>query len=230
MDEITNMTPGSQMKFMRAIQERMFYRVGGIKPVKMDIRLIVATNRDIQEMVASGTFRMDLYYRLNEFTINVPPLRERKEDIPYLAKRFLDMADIELNKLITGFSEDAIETLMSYSWPGNVRQLRSVVRRAALVAKDVITENNLSIKRTSVPGFPFSLKVMCTPGNYSPLHEIVHERVLAVEREVLTNVLKITGGNKAKAARLLHVDYKTIHTKLKKFGIYQKGRDNDYET
>ena len=219
MDEITNMPLGSQTKLMRAIQDRMFYRVGGIKPVKMDIRLIVATNRDIQEMGASGAFRMDLYYRLNEFTINVPPLRERKEDIPYLAKRFLDMANIELNKLITGFSEDAIETLMSNSWPGNVRQLRSVVRRAALVAKDVITEKDLSIKRTSVPGFPFSLKVECTPWNYSSLHEIVHQSVLAVEREVLTNVLKITGGNKARAARLLQVDYKTIHTKVKKFGI-----------
>jgi len=219
MDEIANMTLGSQTKLMRAIQDRMFYRVGGIKPVKMDIRLIVATNRDIQEMGASGAFRMDLYYRLNEFTINVPPLRERKEDIPYLVKRFLDMANIELNKLITGFSEDAIETLMSNSWPGNVRQLRSVVRRAALVAKDVITEKDLSIKRTSVPGLAFSPKVGCTPWKNGSLSEIVKQSVLAVEREVLTNVLKITGGNKARAARLLQVDYKTIHTKVKKFGI-----------
>jgi two-component system nitrogen regulation response regulator GlnG len=219
MDEIANMTLGSQTKLMRAIQDRMFYRVGGIKPVKMDIRLIVATNRDIQEMGASGAFRMDLYYRLNEFTINVPPLRERKEDIPYLAKRFLDMANIELNKLITGFSEDAIETLMSNSWPGNVRQLRSVVRRAALVAKDVITEKDLSIKRTSVPGLAFSLKVEGTPWKNGSLSEIVKQSVLAVEREVLTNVLKITGGNKARAARLLQVDYKTIHTKVKRFGI-----------
>lgn len=219
LDEVTNLTQGSQMKFMRAIQEQMLYRIGGIKPVKMDVRLIVATNRNIQEMVASGTLRMDLYYRLNEFTINVPPLRERKEDIPYLAKRFLDMANIELDKLITGFSEDAIETLMSNSWPGNVRQLRSEVRRAALVAKDVITEKDLSIERTSVPGLAFSLKVECTPWNYGSLSEIVRQSVLAVEREVLTSVLKITGGNKAKAARLLHVDYKTIHTKVKKFGI-----------
>ena len=140
------------------------------------------------------------------------------------------MANIELNNLITGFSEDAIETLMSNNWPGNVRQLRSVVRRAALVAKDVITEKDLSIKRTSVPRLAFSPKVEGTPWKNGSLSEIVQQSVFAVEREVLTNVLKITGGNKAKAARLLHVDYKTIHTKVKKFGIYQKERDNDDET
>lgn len=230
MDEITNMSLGSQMKFMRAVQERMFYRVGGIKCVKMNVRLIVATNRDIQEMVASGTFKMDLYYRLNEFTINIPPLRERKEDIPYLANRFLDGANIELNKLITGFSENAIETLMSYNWPGNVRQLRSVVRQAALMAKNVITQRDLGIKPPSGPGLHFSLKVECAPWNYGSLSEIVSRSVLAVEREVLTKVMKITGGNKARAARLLHVDYKTIHTKLKKYCICQKGEDNDNET
>jgi two-component system nitrogen regulation response regulator GlnG len=125
----------------------------------MDIRLIVATNQDLQEMAAGGVFRKDLYYRLSEFTIGIPALRERKEDIPYLAKRFLDLANIELKKLVTGFSDEALEALMSYNWPGNVRQLRSVIRRAALVARDEITEKDLSIKRASVAGMAFSPKV-----------------------------------------------------------------------
>jgi DNA-binding NtrC family response regulator len=221
MDEIGNMPAGSQAKFLRVLQDRVLYRVGGTKPVNVDIRLVVATNQDLLEMAASGTFRKDLYYRLSEFTIQVPVLRERKEDIPYLAKRFLDLANIELNKLVTGFSDEAVEALMSYNWPGNVRQLRSVIRRATLVAKETINEKDLSIKRTALPGMAFTPKIEGTPWKDFSLGEIVQQSVLAVEKEVLTGVLKFTGGNKARAARLLQVDYKTMHTKAKKFGILQ---------
>ena len=230
MDEIGNMPLGSQAKVLRVIQDRKLYRVGGNKPVPVDIRLIVATNQDLQEMAVTGTFRKDLYYRLSEFTICVPALRERKEDIPYLAKRFLDLANIELNKIIAGFTDAAVETLMSYDWPGNVRQLRSVIRRATLVARDEITENDLSIKRAEVPGLAFSPKVHGTPWKNASLSEIVQQSVLAVEKEVLNEVLRFTGGNKARAARLLQVDYKTVHTKVKKFGIQQNGGNNDDKT
>ena len=223
MDEIANMPPGSQAKFLRVIQDRKLYRVGGVKTVNVDIRLIVATNQDLQEMAFAGTFRKDLYYRLSEFTINVPPLRERKEDIPYLAKRFLDLANIELNKAVQGFTEGAVETLMSYNWPGNVRQLRSVIRQATLVVREMITEKDLVIKRAPVPGLAFSPKVQGMPWNNASLSEIVRQSVLAVEKEVLTEVLKITGGNKARAARLLKVDYKTVHTKVKKFRLQVNG-------
>ncbi len=235
MDEIGNMPPGSQAKFLRVIQDRKLYRVGGTKPVNVDIRLIVATNQDLLEMAAGGAFRKDLYYRLNEFTIQVPALRERKEDIPYLAKRFLDLANIELEKLITGFSNEAVEALMSYNWPGNVRQLRSVIRQAALVARETITEKDLSIERASVRGLAFSPKIQGggrgrPPWKNASLREIVQQSVLAVEKEVLTEVLKYTGGNKARAARLLQVDYKTVHKKAKKFGILQNGGNNDDKT
>ncbi|MBI4763681.1 MAG: sigma-54-dependent Fis family transcriptional regulator [Deltaproteobacteria bacterium] len=223
MDEIANMPLGSQAKFLRVVQDRKLYRVGGVKTVDVDIRLLVATNQDLQEMAFAGTFRKDLFYRLSEFTINVPPLRERKEDIPYLAKRFLDLANIELNKAVQGFTEGAVETLMSYTWPGNVRQLRSVIRQATLVVKEMITEKDLIIKRASVPGLAFSPKVQGMPWNNASLGEIVHQSILAVEKEVLMEVLKVTGGNKARAARLLQVDYKTIHTKVKKFGIQESG-------
>ncbi len=230
MDEIGNMPLGSQAKVLRAIQDRKLYRVGGNKPIPVDIRLIVAANQDLQEMASNGAFRKDLYYRLSEFTICVPALRERKEDILYLAKRFLDLANIELNKMITGLTDAARETLMSYDWPGNVRQLRSVIRRATLVARDEITEQDLSIKRAEAPGLAFSPKVQGTPWQNASLSEIVQESVLAVEREVLKEVLRFTGGNKAKAARLLRVDYKTVHTKVKKFGIQQNGGNNDDKT
>ena len=230
MDEIGNMPLGSQAKVLRVIQDRKLYRVGGNKPVPVDIRLIVATNQNLLEMASNGVFRKDLYYRLSEFTICVPALRERKEDIPYLAKRFLDLANIELNKIIAGFTDAAVETLMSYDWPGNVRQLRSVIRRATLVARDEITEKDLSIKRAEVPGLAFSPKVHGTPWKNASLSEIVQQSVLAVEKEVLNEVLRFTGGNKARAARLLQVDYKTVHTKVKKFGIQQNGGNNDDKT
>jgi two-component system nitrogen regulation response regulator GlnG len=147
-----------------------------------------------------------------------------------LAKRFLDLANIELKKVITGFSDEAVDALISYSWPGNVRQLRSVIRRAALVARDTIAEKDLGIEQASAPGMVFPPKVQGMPWKNASLSEIVRQSVLAVEKEVLTEVLKFTGGNKARAARLLQVDYKTMHTKTKKFSILQNGGNNDAET
>jgi two-component system nitrogen regulation response regulator GlnG len=158
---------------------------------------------------------------LNEFSIVVPPLRERKEDIPYLAKRFLDLANIELKKDVKGFSESALNVMFNYPWPGTVRQLRSTIRRAGLLADECITEKHLDLKRVPVPGLAFTPKVEGTPWKGLSLKEIVEQSTTAVEREVLTQVLKNTGGNKAKAARLLKIDYKTIHLKLKKLGISQ---------
>ena len=230
MDEIANMPAGSQAKFLRVIQDRKLNRVGGVVPVDVDIRLIAATNQDLQKMVSNGTFRDDLYYRLSEFIIYVPALRERVEDIPYLAKRFLDLANIELKKMITGFTDEAVEVLMSYDWPGNVRQLRSVIRRAALVAGEAITASDLSIKQTCVPKSTISPKGQKTPWENASLREIIQQSTLALEREVLHAVLRFTGGNKARAARLLQVDYKTIHSKAKKFGIQLSGGNNDGQT
>jgi len=219
LDEISNMPLGSQAKLLRVLQEKKVYRVGGTKPINVDVRLLVASNQDLHELALSGSFRRDLFYRLNEFTISIPPLRERKEDIPYLAKRFLDSANTELSKQIKGFSESAINVLFSYNWPGNVRQLRSIIRRASLLADDLITEKHLELKRVDVPGMAFTPKVQGAPWKNLSLKEILQQSITAVEREVLDQVLKQTGGNKAKAARLLQIDYKTIHEKVKKLGI-----------
>jgi DNA-binding NtrC family response regulator len=219
LDEISNMPLSSQAKVLRVLQEKKVYRVGGTKAIQVDVRLLVASNQDLHELALSGAFRRDLFYRLNEFTITIPPLRERKEDIPYLAKRFLDNANLELNKQVKGFSETALNTLFAYNWPGNVRQLRSIIRRAALLADDLITEKHLELKRVDVPGMAFTPKVQGAPWKSLSLKEILQQSITAVEREVFTQVLRQTGGNKAKATRWLQVDYKTIHEKVKKLGI-----------
>ena len=219
LDEISNMPLGSQAKLLRVLQEKKVYRVGGTKPLSLNVRLLVASNQDLLESALAGSFRQDLFYRLNEFTIAIPPLRERKDDIPYLAKRFLDQANTELDKQIKGFSESALNVFFNYNWPGNVRQLRSVIRRAALLADDMITEKDLELKRMDLPGMAFTPKVQGTPWKSLSLKEILQRGITAIEREVLTEVLKNTGGNKAKAARLLKIDYKTMHGKVKKLGI-----------
>ena len=229
LDEISNMPLGSQAKLLRVLQEKKVYRVGGTKPITVNVRVLVASNQSLHDLSAAHGFREDLYYRLSEFTIQIPPLRERKEDIPYLAKRFLDNANVELKKYVKGFSESALNALFRYNWPGNVRQLRSTIRRAALLADDMIEEKHWDLVRAPVPGMAFTPKVEGEPWKGLSLREIVQQSTTAVEREVLVHVLKVTGGNKAKAARLLKIDYKTIHEKVKKLGILTGKKDDDQE-
>jgi DNA-binding NtrC family response regulator len=227
LDEIGNLPLSSQARLLRVLQEKAVLRLGAHKPIKIDVRLLTASNQPLPGLVESGQLRKDLYFRLNEFAITIPPLRERKDDIPYLAKRFLDITNKELQKKVQGFSDYSLEALLSYNWPGNVRQLRSVIRRAVLLADDIITEKHLDIKRAPVPGLAFTPKIQGTPWKELSLREIVHHSVVTVEREVLIQALKHTRGNKAKAARLLHIDYKTIHNKLKQLGIYRSGGSHD---
>lgn len=219
LDEISNMPLSSQVKLLRALQEKKVCRVGGTKPIDVDVRLLVASNQDLGSAIASGAFRSDLFYRLNEFTITIPSLRERKGDIPYLAKRFLETTNIELDKGVKGLSESATEALLAHDWPGNVRQLRSTIRRAVLLADEMITEMHLDM--TKVSGFSQgnTQETEGVPWEGSSLKEIIRHNTLGIEREVLIKALKYTGGNKAKAARLLQIDYKTIHTKVKQLGI-----------
>jgi len=224
LDEISNMPLGSQAKILRVLQEKKVYRVGSSKPIDIDVRLLVASNKDLFDLLGSGSFRPDLFFRLNEFTITVPPLRERKEDIHYLVKRFLDITNAELNKNVKGFSESAIEHLMAFDWPGNVRQLRSTIRRAVLMADDLITEKHLDImKRLSKPILTFPLKNQGILSKNMSLKEILRQNTKAIERQILKQALNHTGGNKAKAARMLQIDYKTIHTKVKQLGISTDG-------
>ncbi|MBO0797321.1 MAG: sigma-54-dependent Fis family transcriptional regulator [Blastocatellia bacterium] len=218
LDEISNLSLAAQAKLLRVLQEKVFYRVGGSKPLAADVRVLAASNLDHQTLAASGSFREDLFFRLNEFSIIIPPLRERSEDILYLANRFLELTKRELNKHVSGFSRTATEMLLSYNWPGNVRQLRSAIRRAALLADEVITEEHLNLGDRSYQASPRSVPAVPS-WRQLPLKEIVRRSTIAVEREVLIQALSLTRGNKAKASRLLQIDYKTMRSKIKEYGI-----------
>jgi len=219
LDEISNLPLSFQTKLLRALQEKQVCPVGARKWIKVDIRVIAATNRDLATMVAGGGFRRDLYHRLNEFAIHVPPLRERREDIVFLANRFLALTNKELNKNVLGISEAAMEVLMAHAWPGNVRELRNVIRRAVLLAGAQVDREHLCLdylrRDSGSNGKAASLAI----DRAAPLKEIVRQKVRQLERDLLIQVLTETGGNKAQAARMLQIDYKTIHTKIREYGI-----------
>ena len=236
LDEISNMPLASQAKLLRVLQEKTLYRLGGAKPIQVDVRMLTASGHDLEGLCDGGSFRPDLYFRLNEYTIFVPPLRGRREDISYLAKRFLDIANIELSKSIKGFSPPAVEAMLAYGWPGNVRQLRSAVRRSVLMAEDVVTEEHLGL-RLKVCKLPAEdeLAARASPRGQAwgdlALREIVRSSTVHVERIAIVHALRTTGGNKSKAARLLQVDYKTLHSKVKEYGIQIEGEQlHDQET
>ena len=218
LDEIGNMPLGSQAKLLRALQERSVCRVGATTPVKVECRVLAASNEDLETAAAGGTFRKDLFFRLSKFVIRIPPLREHRQDILFLAKRFLDLTNQELGKSVQGLSERAVERLLECDWLGNVRHLRSTIRRAVLLADAVIEEEHLGLAHE-----PFFSIVGAQPPTQCedaiPLKELVHRATATVERTAIVLALKQARGNKAQAARLLQIDYKTIHSKFKLYGL-----------
>jgi two-component system response regulator HydG len=216
LDEVTNLSYEIQAALLRVIQERKFRRVGGSKEMSLDIRVIVASNENLQEAYRKGKFREDLYHRFNEFSIIVPPLRNRKEDIPLFADFFLQKAIGELNKEIEGFDAEVVRLFMDYSWPGNLREFRNVVRRAALLT----TSKFISSK--TLPWEIINSTVL-TPineqqhANPAPLNKESDLRNAAslAEYETIMNVLKQVNFNKTKAAEILKIDRKTLYNKLK---------------
>jgi two-component system nitrogen regulation response regulator GlnG len=224
LDEVSNMPLASQAKLLRVLQDKSIHRIGSTRPIDVDVRVLAASNRDLHELTEAeaGSFRRDVYFRLNEFSIPVPPLRERREDILYLAKRFMDLTNVELQKEVRSFSQTAVDLLLGYHWPGNVRQLRSMIRRAVLLAEDTITEQHLTFDdaRPLAPADTEGAPSVQVPSRCDrSLKEIVQHNTALVERGILAHVLRQTGGNKAEAARLLHIDYKTIHLKVKVYGL-----------
>jgi two-component system nitrogen regulation response regulator GlnG len=231
LDEIANMPLNCQTKLLRAIQERTFYRVGGGDPVTVDVRLLVATNQDLNNAVSQGKFSRDLLYRLSEFTILIPALRDRKEDILHLANRFVRATNAELNKKVKGFSDSALQVLLDHRWPGNVRQLRAAVRRAVLQADSLIQPEHLVLdvlKPVTAAEIP---SAQDSEWDGLSLKQIVRRSSIDLERRVLGWVIRKTKGNKAEAARLLQIDYKTMHSKVKEYGIkfYPEEQDDQKE-
>jgi Nif-specific regulatory protein len=208
LDEIGDLSPATQIKLLRVLQEREFERVGGTETVKVNVRLIAATNKDLSKAIAEGQFREDLYYRLNVFTIFLPPLRERKPDILLLAEHFLEKYEREHGKRIRRLSTPAIDMLTSYHWPGNVRELENVIERAVLVCDtNVIHGHHL----------PPSLQTAELSGTVA--HVPLKSAVGAYERDLIQDALKTTRGNKSKAARLLETTERVLGYKILSYGI-----------
>lgn len=228
LDEISNLPISLQPKLLRALQEKKIWRVGGSHPITVETRVVAASNQDLRTLVQAKKFRCDLYHRLAEFTIMVPPLRERLDDIIYLARRFISLTNAELKKSVKGISAAATKMLLSYPWPGNVRELRNVIRRAMLVADRILEVEHLEIPampHRDVPLYPGSYE---EPNGTVSLKEVIRRTVTQVERKMLLDVLNQTMGNKAKAARILQIDYKTIHKKIREYGISAHGSRTSY--
>jgi two-component system nitrogen regulation response regulator GlnG len=223
LDEISNIPRGCQSKLLRALQERTAYRVGGTKPLSVGARIVAASNEDLETAVAKELFRSDLFFRVSEFVIRIPPLRERRQDIPFLAQRFMDQASRELGKTGLRLSERALHRLLDYNWPGNVRQLCSTVRRAVLLADEQIDEQHLGLPTASRVSAESLDEVVSTLEVGISLKQIVSRTTLVVERTALVEALRATGGNKARAARMLRIDYKTMHNKVKAHGLKTRG-------
>ncbi len=219
LDEIGELPLLIQVKLLRVLQEKQFKRVGGTKDISVDVRIVSATNRDLQKMVSENMFREDLYYRLNVIPIHLPPLRERKEDIPLLARHFLEKYNHEIGKHFTHVSDEAMERLQAYDWPGNIRELENVIERAvALETEPVIEVSNLpETIRGTVGHLPSSIPEDIPPEGID-LENIVDE----IEKDLLVKALEKTGWVKKHAAKLLHLSFRSFRYRLDKFDIDEK--------
>ena len=214
LDEIGNMSPSLQVKLLRVLQEREFERVGGTETIKVDVRIIAATSAGLKEMVEQNLFRSDLYYRLNVIPIQLPPLRERREDIPLLARHFIKKfcGNIETKTV----SQDAMKMLMSYSWPGNIRQLENAIERAValLGLRNIILSSDLPHEIQNSKD-NFFLSDIFIPDEGIDLND----RIAVLERELILQSLEKTGGNKNRAAKLLNLKRTTLIEKLRRFDL-----------
>ena len=217
LDEIGNVPLATQAKLLRALEQREVNPLGATRAVAVDTRIIAATNSELEESVKAGRFRADLYYRLSEFTIALPPLRSRREDIMHLSQRFLDEVSMELRRPVRRIADEAMQVLLHHDWPGNVRELRNVVRKAALLATDVVTPEHIPALSASAPA---PSRAAAEPlGEDLSLREVAELAAGQAEREVIRHALESTKGNKSQAARLLRTDYTTLHAKMKRYGI-----------
>ncbi|HLM45155.1 MAG TPA: sigma-54 dependent transcriptional regulator [Myxococcaceae bacterium] len=223
LDEIGEIPVEMQVKLLRALQEGEFERVGGIKTTRVDVRLIAATNRDLQAEIEAGRFRKDLYYRLAVVPIVLPPLRERRADIPMLARHFLDKYNRRLNKKIEGIADDALVLLQAWSWPGNIRELENLIERVLLFSDGPhISAKDLPEAFRQGPIAPAhapSAPHLEAPTGEGGLKDIVRMKAAELEKDLITKALEETGGNVTRAAKLLQISRKSLQTKMKEFGL-----------
>ena len=211
LDEISEMSLAMQVKLLRVLQEREITRVGGEEVIEVDVRLIAATNKDLLQEIEAGRFREDLFYRLNVVTLHMPPLKERREDVPLLAKHFLEMFSEKNRKTIKGFTPQAMDHLLRYEWPGNVRELMNAVERAVVLSgSEYLDEKEM----------PIVLKDRIEEAEEHPKEAIPGDLPLEeVEKASILKTLEMAGGNKSETARRLGITRRTLHKKLKKYGV-----------
>ena len=204
LDEISSISMKTQMDLLRALETKQFTRLGGSQEIKVDFRVICATNQNLEKMVEEGTFREDLYYRINVFSINLPPLRERRSDIPQLTKHFLQKYSMAMNKQISEIDSEAMDLLVRYGWPGNVRELENAIERAMVVGKP---------PRIRAEDLPFQLSARKDIPSADSLEE--------VEKAHIQNILERLNWNITRSAELLKIDRVTLYNKIKKYGLKQ---------
>jgi DNA-binding NtrC family response regulator len=211
LDEIGDISPKLQMDLLRVLQERRFYRVGGTEEIEVDVRVIAASNVDLDRAVREGKFRDDLFYRLNVISISIPPLRERREDIPLLAQSFVERLSHELGRKVNGVSEGALRILIDYEWPGNVRELENAIERAIVTCKTtMLTDEDVSF-------------LLRAPGAEKTAWNVPSNITLEeAERQIIVATVQRTNGNIKEAATLLGIDRSTLYDKLKKYNVQRE--------
>jgi DNA-binding NtrC family response regulator len=217
LDEIGNLPYLIQNKFLRMIQERKIQKLGGKHAIPVNVRIIVASNIPLLKLVGEKKFRSELYYRLNEFKIELPSLMERKEDIPFLAKQFIEEGNLELKKNVKGLQKDSLIMLIHHHWPGNVRELKNVIKRAVLLAEDLIEPSHLIFDN----GVPTPLPVLAEEEMLTdiPLKQVAKKAIYLVEKNAILQALARCAGNKSKVSKMLKIDYKTLLSKIKEYHI-----------
>lgn len=209
LDEIGELSPSVQVKLLRFLQEREFQRLGGNQTLRSDVRIISATNRNLDQDVREGSFREDLYYRLNVVVMRVPPLRERKDDIPILVDHFIKRFSVENGKTISGLSSEAMDLLLKYDYPGNVRELENIIERAVVIARDsIISVRDLPFKDLQSRRYDTSFKKTS-----------LRESVESLEQRLIEDAMEEAGHNQSKAAEILGISERMLRYKLKKYGM-----------
>jgi len=223
LDEVGELSPFLQVKLLRVVQEKTFRRIGGARDMRVDVRIISATNRDLEELVRRGSFREDLFYRLNVIPVEVPPLRERKEDIPLLVDHFIEKYSREYNKEIKKISPYAMGLLVEYPFPGNVRELENIIERSvALETTNIILPKNLEVAATGAAMFPAADDIDIPEEGID-----LNEEVARFERGLMKRALQKTGGSKTKAAKLLRISLDSLRYRFDKLGMTERDSKSD---
>ncbi len=210
LDEVSEIDPAMQVKLLRVLEERAFERVGGTKTIQVDVRLVAATNKDLKKLVSEGKFRDDLFYRLSVVTVNLPPLRERRQDVPLLVQAFIRQCSAENGKPIRDITAEAVNTLMAYDWPGNVRELRNTIEQMVVLSRG---------ERLTLRDVPAAIRGGADLTKISVVRPGTTMTVEEAERQLIVQALKETDGNRTRAAQRIGMSRRTLHRKLKKYGL-----------